>query len=298
MIISFSKTVEEFTIGYKRVTRRDWSDKHLEAWQRAWDKEKFTHAAWDKSPRNGGKYIGAIELAERPYKERLEDMPITDLFEEGGRWETIDAFCKELGKKPTDEVIVVRFLPRFDVEAIRATMPEDKEKMSRATWLAYMMDYNAEVFMENSLSGRTMRQNKKFKVAVVDDKYLLPESFSPLIVTAKDKAEYKKREGETISGFASIVFQRVGCRATGFIVKGWGEVYEGDLLSFSSISDDKRNAHKGIVKYYQHHGQWSVFSYEFPHAPICPLAYILTYTNNQHLDIKFEFTRSIYDERL
>ncbi len=108
-IITFAKTSREFLSGHKTVTRRDWRKQHRARWQRWWDQGRHVHDAWDHSPRAGGRRIGRFRLNCRPYRERLADMPASDLVAEGGMCETMDEFCRLVGKSPADIMTVVRF---------------------------------------------------------------------------------------------------------------------------------------------------------------------------------------------
>jgi len=108
-IVSFSLTKDEFLAGIKTVTRRDWSDRHLDRWQAFWDSDKLVHDAWDKIPIAGGTPIGKFRLTARPYRERLKDMPLDDLLNEGGMCSSIEEFCSFVGKTPEDYVAVIRF---------------------------------------------------------------------------------------------------------------------------------------------------------------------------------------------
>jgi hypothetical protein len=108
-ILSFSMTKDEFLKGSKTVTRRSWSDKHFEMWVNFWETERYIHDAWDNIPRAGGKKIGEIQLTEKPYREKLKDMPVSDLIAEGGMCTSIEEFIELIGKTPDDYVTVVRF---------------------------------------------------------------------------------------------------------------------------------------------------------------------------------------------
>ena len=108
-IISFALTTKELLSGDKTVTRRMWKRRQTERWQRFWDDGKFLHEAWDKVPFAGGVKIGEILLMQRPYIERLADMPVSDLVAEGGMCSTLDGFYKFIGLCPDDEVTVIRF---------------------------------------------------------------------------------------------------------------------------------------------------------------------------------------------
>jgi len=108
-ILSFALTTEEFLSGNKTVTRRSWSDSHLKMWQRLWEANRLVHDAWDNSPRAGGKRIGRFELTRKPYRERLADMPPSDLEAEGGMCSSLEEFCEMIRRSPNDYVSVVRF---------------------------------------------------------------------------------------------------------------------------------------------------------------------------------------------
>lgn len=108
-ILSFALTTEELLAGQKTVTRRDWKDSHMANWQRWYDEGRRVHAAYDQIPIAGGTKIAEIRLTERPYWERLEEMPTSDLEAEGGMVDTVDAFCELVGLPPSAEVAVVRF---------------------------------------------------------------------------------------------------------------------------------------------------------------------------------------------
>jgi hypothetical protein len=114
MILSFNWTTAAYQAGDKTCTRRQWSQRHMEMWQRAWDQDKHIHDAWDKSPRCKGKKIGQFRLTCRPYWERLADMPEQDLSAEGGLWSGVDEFIELFGGNPDRDVAVVRFVPIFE----------------------------------------------------------------------------------------------------------------------------------------------------------------------------------------
>lgn len=79
MIIAFSETIEGILSKQKKVTRRAWTDKHAAKFLKAWDEGRHIHQAWDKSPTAKGKFIASIKLTQRPYQERLADMPESDV---------------------------------------------------------------------------------------------------------------------------------------------------------------------------------------------------------------------------
>ena len=109
-ILSFSITKNEFLSGNKTVTRRDWVDSYHKMWERMWDSNRLIHDAYDNIPRAGGTKIGKIKLVDKPYREKLADMPLEDLIAEGGMCSTRDEFIKFIGKTPNDTVSVIRFV--------------------------------------------------------------------------------------------------------------------------------------------------------------------------------------------
>ena len=109
MIISFGMTQQELLSGTKTVTRRFWKPSYIKTWQKAWDEGRTKHHAYDRSPRNGGKQVGWIELTERPYREALYMLPEADLVAEGGMCATLEEFCELVGKKVDAVACVVRF---------------------------------------------------------------------------------------------------------------------------------------------------------------------------------------------
>jgi hypothetical protein len=109
MILTFAKTEAEFLAGIKTVTRRFYKSTQTARWQAQWDKGNHIHKAYDKSPRQGGKQIGWLKLTERPYVERLSDMPESELEAEGGMVDSLEAFQALVGKGPDDEATVIRF---------------------------------------------------------------------------------------------------------------------------------------------------------------------------------------------
>ena len=107
MIISFAWTTPALLEGIKTVTRRQWADRTLASWQKAWDEDRLEHKAYDKDPRAKGRHIGTITLTKRPYLEPLKDMPFSDLEAEGGYWDTLEEFCD--GTDLDTEFAVIRF---------------------------------------------------------------------------------------------------------------------------------------------------------------------------------------------
>jgi len=109
-IITFTLTAREFIAGQKSVTRRAWKKRHWQRWQGWWDAGRLEHEAWDRLPISGGKRIGRFRLTCRPYREKLAEMPESDLAAEGGMCASLAEFCHLIGKTPADEVTVIRFV--------------------------------------------------------------------------------------------------------------------------------------------------------------------------------------------
>ena len=112
MIISFGWTAKYLPPdGSKDTTRRIWKPKTIAAWQGAWDKNPLKwHTVTNKSLVYGGSRIGSLQLLERPYQERLGDMPHADLIREGGMANSIDDFINLYFRGDRDQIVtVVRF---------------------------------------------------------------------------------------------------------------------------------------------------------------------------------------------
>jgi hypothetical protein len=109
MLISFAWTTPQFLDGTKTVTRRDWSDRTFEQWQKAWDDRRLVHDAYDKSPRSKGQKVGTFIMTARPYRERLGDFPAYDLAAEGSLWKTVEDYQKLQGGDPEKVLTVIRF---------------------------------------------------------------------------------------------------------------------------------------------------------------------------------------------
>lgn len=103
MEISFAWTKKELLSNKKTVTRRRWKDKYA----RLFRKQNIVTAI-DMDRRYGGKGIARILITD-VYKERLRDMPVSDLKAEGGRWPTVEAFAENLGLTLNHSVWVIRF---------------------------------------------------------------------------------------------------------------------------------------------------------------------------------------------
>lgn len=106
MIISFAWTTEALLAGRKTCTRRMWNDKYFALWQFAFDRGHLIHDAYDRSPRSGGHKIGEIRLTCRPYRERLADMPDSDVIAEGGLWKDKAEFMELFGGQDLQPVVI------------------------------------------------------------------------------------------------------------------------------------------------------------------------------------------------
>lgn len=109
MIISFAWTTSVLLTGNKTVTRRKWTRRYHDRWEDAFFTGRRLHDAYDKSPRYGGKSIGRILLTEVPRRQRLSDMPESDLDAEGGLWASKEEFIELFGGDASQIVSVIRF---------------------------------------------------------------------------------------------------------------------------------------------------------------------------------------------
>lgn len=111
MIISFGWTAMYLPPkGCKDTTRRVWSDRTFGAWCKAWEEQRLIHDAVDKQLCFKGKYIGKIQLIEKPFKEKLSEMSPNELIREGGMTNSVNEFIEKYFKGDRDLVVaVVRF---------------------------------------------------------------------------------------------------------------------------------------------------------------------------------------------
>jgi hypothetical protein len=77
-IISFAWTTPALLAERKRVTRRRWNDDYAQRF-----KKRDLIAAYDKSPRAGGKQVATIRLIDDAYRGRTDYMPPNDYEAEG-----------------------------------------------------------------------------------------------------------------------------------------------------------------------------------------------------------------------
>ena len=113
MIISFAWMTKALIEGHKTCTRRSWKHSYLAQWQRAWERGKLVHEAWDRLPTAGGRQCGWITLSCRPYLERLSEFPYCDLEAEGGLWASVPEFIDSMAATPQGRhcwVAVIRFV--------------------------------------------------------------------------------------------------------------------------------------------------------------------------------------------
>lgn len=130
MIISFSKTQPGIVSGKKKVTRRNWKDSQGEKFCKAWDEGRLIHDAYTKIPSAGGKLMAKIKLNCRPYKEKLADMPESDVFLEAVEGiETKEQFLAMPLFHGLTEVWVVRF-EVIEVFLNVPNVPDENEKPS------------------------------------------------------------------------------------------------------------------------------------------------------------------------
>lgn len=107
--------IDPEVIPSKTVTRRRWSYVHAAKYLKAYDRAQASQAtlripAIDKGFYAKGKQIGWLMIKERPYRERLCNMPHSDLLAEGGMCESVAAFASRFFKGDLDlGVWVVRY---------------------------------------------------------------------------------------------------------------------------------------------------------------------------------------------
>jgi len=107
LAISFGWTAQY--LPNKSVTRRVWKDSHAAKFIRAYERGDRV-VALNKDKRNGGEQIGWCKLTCAPYKERLSEMPESDVAAEGGMVATVEEFVSKYFEGDRDlQVWVVRF---------------------------------------------------------------------------------------------------------------------------------------------------------------------------------------------
>jgi len=119
MIISFAWTSSVLMEGKKTVTRRQWTESYFKKWCGMFKRGLLIHQAYDKVPYAGGKKLCDIKLTHIPYKEKLKDMPESDVQAEGGLWKDKKEFISLFGD-PEMEVTVIRFKPILKKEKSNA----------------------------------------------------------------------------------------------------------------------------------------------------------------------------------
>jgi hypothetical protein len=111
--ISFGYTAQY--LDRKTQTRREWKNSHAAKFCNAFDRaaaagQQLRVPAINKGYHAGGKQIGSCVITERPYRQRLSDMPDGDLLAEGGMSATVSEFISQYFKGNTNlEVWVIRF---------------------------------------------------------------------------------------------------------------------------------------------------------------------------------------------
>lgn len=95
-IVSFGHTTAALLAGQKTVTRRDWKPQHAARFHKG-----DLCAAYNMSPRNGGKQVAVIRIARAPYLEPSRDIPDEDWQAEGFQYLT-DAEVRVFGMWPAD----------------------------------------------------------------------------------------------------------------------------------------------------------------------------------------------------
>lgn len=111
MILSFSLTEKEFLSGIKTETRRDWKERTLKMWQKAFDEGRYEHDAVNKGLHRGGKRIGRFKLTARPVLEPLSSMTADSIRREGlqMRIGSVRDFCRFIKQPQQKWMTVIRF---------------------------------------------------------------------------------------------------------------------------------------------------------------------------------------------
>lgn len=107
--IAFGWTSTQLLAGIKTCTRRSWKDSYAAYFSKVFEEGRLVPCL-NKNFRNGGRIIGHAKLVCAPYKESLQNMPISDLKAEGGMCSTVEEFIhKYFEGDKTHSVWVVRF---------------------------------------------------------------------------------------------------------------------------------------------------------------------------------------------
>lgn len=178
----------------KTQTRRQWKDSHAAKFLRAYDRaaaagQQLRVSAIDKGYHAGGKQIGWCIIPQRPYKQRVGDMPESDLLAEGGMVATVADFIAQYFKGKADlEVWVINFefvpsmLASIDAEenldAEPVSNPSVKVKPLQTLTSAKSDEHNTPAFlaiaarsimggidldpMSNAIANQTIRAHRFF----------------------------------------------------------------------------------------------------------------------------------------
>lgn len=133
--ISFGWTAQY--LNTKTQTRRQWKDSHAAKFLRACDRaaaagQQLRVPAIDKAYHAGGKQIGWCVIRSKPYKQRLGDMPESDLLAEGGMAAAVSDFISKYFKGDADLAVWVinfEFVPSM-IASIDAEEKLDTEPVS------------------------------------------------------------------------------------------------------------------------------------------------------------------------
>jgi DNA N-6-adenine-methyltransferase (Dam) len=133
--ISFGYTAQY--LPQKCVTRRDWKDSHAAKFTNAFNKaiaegKQLRVPAIDKGYHAGGKQIGWLLISDRPYKQKLSDMPSHELKAEGGMCTTVAEFATKYFKGDSEKIVwVVRF--KFQaLESIETVLDAEADPVAAA----------------------------------------------------------------------------------------------------------------------------------------------------------------------
>lgn len=110
--MSFGYTAKELIAGKKSVTRRSWKTNYVQKILNRFYQGLTIYPAFDCDPNKypEAQQLGWVRLTQKPYQERLIDMPESDLIAEGGMSDTKEAFINKYFKGEAQKSVwVIRF---------------------------------------------------------------------------------------------------------------------------------------------------------------------------------------------
>lgn len=127
--LEFRRTVQRLLEGRKTATRRDWKARraaHIQVGELI--------AAYDTSPRAGGRHVATIRVLRPLYQQRLDRVTPADLEAEGGLWTDREAWLatwRELGYAPDFRPWVLEFAVVEITEAGRQCLEALRQQHTR-----------------------------------------------------------------------------------------------------------------------------------------------------------------------